>query len=374
MISVAYTINFVTTAVITLFGGNLKAKLGLKRCLLLGGVFLGGGLILCGFMHGDIWELYLGFGLLHGVGVGFVYPVLIAYSVQILPERSGFAGGASTGAFALGALIWAPATTAIYQWKGDISYSFLYLGVIMMVVIAGLSLILQEAPKDFYKEFNLTGGKMTISNSLYHLTKKQMLKNGLFYAIFITLIMGLTCGSMIVSYSSPIVQTTFGMPTQTAAILVGVLSIASAVGRITWGSISDKVGKCQTLFCINVVMGVAMIMLLMLKHQTPYIAMLVLATLCYGGVACIVGPITTAVFGAEHFVENYSVMYMAYAVSSIIGPPVISMVKDMTGSFSGAYTTGLVVSTVGAFLSILAVVADVKARRAMRNPEATTLL
>lgn len=73
-ISLAYTLNFLVTALVTLFGGKLKSRMGIRRTVLAGGIFTGAGLVLCSMMRGQIWELYLGFSVLYGIGVAFISP------------------------------------------------------------------------------------------------------------------------------------------------------------------------------------------------------------------------------------------------------------------------------------------------------------
>lgn len=347
-ISLAYTLNFLVTALVTLFGGKLKDWMGIRRTALAGGVFTGAGLLLCSFMQGQIWQLYLGFSVLYGIGVAFISPALVAYCVQILPNHSGLAGGASSGAFALGALIWAPAATKILEWKGDVSDSFFYLGILMMVPIVILSFFLVEVPDQPAPQKE---GAAPI-RGLLTMGRAQMLRTGAFYAIALTFILGLSCGAMVMSYGSPILQTTFPSVTaDMASLLVGVFSIMSAVGRVFWGALSDRLGKLKTLLALSVVTGVSMAVLILVPGLPLYVGMLVLATLCYGGFCCIVGPLTSEVYGPEHFKENYSVIYMVYTIASLIGPVLISMVRQTTGELSGAYIIGLVFCAAGVLIS-----------------------
>ena len=347
-ISLAYTLNFLVTALVTLFGGKLKSRMGIRRTVLAGGVFTGAGLVLCSMMRGQIWELYLGFSVLYGIGVAFISPALVSYCVQLLPGRSGLAGGASSGAFALGALIWAPAATKILAWKGDVSASFLYLGILMMAPIVVLSFFLTEVsatPQAGQEE------KPAAQGGLLCMGRGEMLRTGAFYAIAVTFVLGLACGAMVMSYGAPILKITFPEVTdQTTALLVGVFSIMSAVGRMFWGTLSDKLGKLKTLLLLCVATGVSMAVLILMGSLPLYVAMLVLATLCYGGFACIVGPLTSEVFGPEHFDENYSAIYLVYTIASLIGPVMISAVQEATGALSGAFVAGLGFCVAGALL------------------------
>ena len=350
-ISLAYTLNFLITALVTLFGGKLKDKLGIRRTALAGGLFTGAGLLLCSAMGGQIWQLYLGFSVLYGIGVAFISPALVAYCVQILPGRSGLAGGASSGAFALGALIWAPAATRILEWKGDVSASFLYLGLAMMIPIVVLSFFLVEVPAQPAPQ--AAGSAPARADGMLSMGRGEMVRTVSFYAIAVTFILGLSCGAMVMSYGAPILQTAFPtVSADAASLLVGVFSIMSAVGRVFWGTLSDKLGKLKTLLLLSIVTGVSMAVLILVPGLPLYVAMLVLATLCYGGFCCIVGPLTAEVYGQAHFKENYSVIYMVYTIASLIGPVLISTVRDTTGELSGAYVVGLIFCVLGVCITV----------------------
>ena len=350
-ISLAYTFNILGTTVVTLFGSGLKKKLALRRCILVGGVVIGIGLMMCGMVRSSVIELYIYYGLFYGIGVGLVYPTLTVYCVQLYPEWSGTDGGLSTGAFSMGAFIRAPIATAIRDITGDISYSFLYMGAVMLVAIVVLSFFLREVPEGFAVSGKAVA-ETTATPVARDISRGEMLRSGVFYALMVTLSLGLAAGSMIVSYSSSIVQTTFGMPLQTASIVVGAMSISSAAGRLGWGAISDVVGKRMTLLMMNAVMCVAMGLLLVVDQAMVFIGLMVICVLCYGGFACMVSPITKELFGERYFADNYAVMYLSYAISSLVGPPIISLARDMTGQMSGAYLMGILFSALGVILSV----------------------
>lgn len=342
-IALGYTFNIFGTAVLTLFGSGLKKRLGLRKCILIGGILVGVGLMGCGVVRRSVWELYVYYGVLYGFGVGLTYPTLTVYCVQLYPDRAGMASGLSTGAFALGAFIWGPLATFIYEKTGDISNSFLYMGAAMLVGIVTGSMFLKEVPADFSATVQRKcTACIKTEEATEEVGRKEMLASPKFYALFLAVSLSMAAGSMVVSYSSSILESTFGMALQSAALLVGAFSLASVLGRIGFGVVSDQIGKVQTIILMSVIMGGALLLLQFTKNFTLYVGMLILCVICYGGFASMVSPITKAVFGEKHFAENYSVSYMSYAVASLIGPPVISMIQDMTGGLSGAYKIGCV--------------------------------
>lgn len=76
----------------------------------------------------QVWQLYLFYGVMTGLGVGFIYPGMMAYVVRLYPERSGAASGLGTAAYGSGAILWAPSMVALSD-ALSLSRAFCILGL-----------------------------------------------------------------------------------------------------------------------------------------------------------------------------------------------------------------------------------------------------
>ncbi|SMC81883.1 MFS transporter [Papillibacter cinnamivorans] len=362
--SLAFTLLFVFTMVAQLTIGKRIAKLKVKTSLAISAVLYGIGMVGCGLIRGSILELYLYFGFFVGVSGAFAYPVLISYGVRLYPEKRGFGGGIMAAGFAMGALLWAPITAYLYQKTGNISLPFIILGIFFFIATLVLSRLIADIPPRFEEEFNQ--GEQKAQKGLFEKSRMEMFKSPFLYLVYPSLIVGIVTGLMIVTQGSGIVRTTFGMSVQTASVIVGLISTASAAGRLGWGAVSDRLGRQRVLIMIHCLMGFAMIMLLSVRSEPVYIVMLLITGLCYGGFSTMVAPLTSDIFGSIHFSENYSFMFSAFGVSSVIGPPLIAALKESTGGFTGAFSFGVIFSIIGAVLALLLSISvrRVKAKRA----------
>lgn len=356
-VSFAFTLSFLVGMIGSLLvGAKLKQKLKIRTEVLIGGIFYGGGLFLMQFIRGSVLELYLYFGIISAVGNFMVYPVLISYALELFPEKTGFAGGIMTAGFGLGAVIWAPLTTAIYTSTGDISNAFFFLGILFMVGIVVLSRLLFTPPEGFRDE--MVAGAKTVETKksrgvVYEVGKDKMLKLPMFYLMMLSLLIGLACGGMIVNQGSPIMQLQFGLTATAAAVIVSFLSVSNTIGRIVWGALSDRIGKVNTLIGVHICMAVFMVLLLTLKNQTAFTAALLGTTFCYGGVACLVAPTTEELFGGKNIGANYSVSFCAFGLSSLIGPTVIASIRQSTGAYTLGYVFAAVISVIALALTII---------------------
>ena len=348
----AYTMMCLITMLFTVFvGEKLRQRLPIRREVLMGGVIYSAAILGMSFMGGNLLELYWWWGLVLPVGTAMSYPVLLSYALQLFPDRTGLAGGIVSAGYALGSVIWAPLTTVIAGAAGDISAAFRVLGVIFLVGISLMSLLLREVPADFRKMLGdqcERGKKQTsVRWSVYNVGRREMLHTQAFYLAVVALLLALSCGNMILSQGSPIMTHHFAVTTTEAALVVSLLSVANMGGRMLCGAASDKIGKVRTLGILHILAAAFTAGLLVLQQQTLFVIALMGTIFAYGGATSLVAPVTEELFGAEHITENYSITFCGYTLSGMIGPTLVSAIRQGTGSYLPAFVCALLFSLVG---------------------------
>ena len=118
---------------------------------LVGGVLYGLGVFLASFSANKLWWLYLSYGLIGGVGLGFGYIVSVAVLVKWFPDRRGLITGIAVGGFGAGALITAPVATGLIQSVGVLT-TFAYLGIAYFIVTVAAALFMQNPPEGWKPE------------------------------------------------------------------------------------------------------------------------------------------------------------------------------------------------------------------------------
>ena len=360
-VTLAYTIYFLAIMFMSLFfGAKLKQKLSIKQEVLIGGILYGGGILLMAFMRGSIIELYLFFGILAAIGTAMIYPVLISYALELFPERTGFAGGLMTAGYGLGAVVLAPLTSIITSKTGDISRAFLVMGILFMVGIVVLAQLLKTPPEGFREmilsEMPAAGeaaaAKKPAKVSVYDMNKNQMVRTPVFYMLFISLLIGLACGSMIITQGAPMMQL-MGIAPALISMLVSLLAVTNTIGRLAWGAFSDRFGKVRTLVLVHILTAVVMFLLLIAKVPGLFVGLLLVTTFCYGGVACLVAPSTEEMFGGKHIGENYSITYCTFGISSFIGPILIARIRESMGTYTPGFAVAGVLAVIGFAIAFL---------------------
>ena len=185
-VALAYTITVVCSTMAPLLFGGLIRRMSSRLCVAVGAVLFGAGLFAAGLMS-QLWQLYLFYGVISGLGVGFIYPSMMAYVVRLFPDRSGMASGLGTAAYGSGAILWAPTAAALME-KVGLGSAFRVLGVLFAAVILLGSLLLAEPPEGFHAAMApaASGGQ----GSGADLNRGQMARTGAFYRMVAVF----TCG------------------------------------------------------------------------------------------------------------------------------------------------------------------------------------
>ena len=350
-ISYAYTTMCVLTMLLTMILGKLiRQKLRVKQEVLLGGIIYSIAIFGMSTMSGELWELYLWWGIVYPVGTFMSYPVLISYAVELFPDKAGLAGGIMTAGYGVGSVIWAPLVSKIYLDSGDILIAFRILGISFLLGIILFTRFLCEAPRQVevspQRHRQSTSAKKYV-NSLYETGIAGMVKCLEFYMCVVALLAVLACGGMVVSQGAPIVKQNLQFTATKAAGIVSLLSIANMAGRLLWGTVSDHIGKAKTVGLLNAITVASMFCLLAFENPLIYVGALFCSMLAYGGASSMVAPVTAELFGVKHMAENYTVTFSAFGISGLLGPALISSIRQNSGRYEGAFLCGLIFALAG---------------------------
>ena len=342
-VSLAYTITVVCSTMAPLLFGAVIRRMGTRTCIVVGAVLFGGGLFCAGFM-GAVWQLYFFYGVLSGLGCGFIYPSMMAYVVRLFPEKAGMASGLGTAAYGSGAILWAPAAVGLTG-AFSLSMAFRILGLAFLAVILLGSLLLREPPEDF--RASLLPGEGGTGGAETGLRRGQMVKTPAFYLMVLVFTCALVAGVIVISQASPILQQTLGFTPERAAIFVSVFAACNMAGRFVWGSVSDKLGIPGTVAIVFLICIASMAALAVVSGPLPVLVAMGLAASCYGGFASVLTPLTARMFGPRYITENYGVMYVVFGLASLVGPVLAVRFHAAGGSYAGAFITAAVLAAVG---------------------------
>lgn len=349
-ISLTFTIQILVSTISPVFLGKYQKKLGLKNYLRIGiGIYILG---LTGTMFtSSISYLYLVYGVVVGVGIAMLYPSLMAYSTTLFPDKTGMASGLLASAYGSGAILWAPIATFLMHRYGVLSV-FGVLALIFAIVMIPTSFLIKSVPANFHPKSTKAVQSSTKSVRAIDMTWKEMIKTPTYFILLSTLTLGATAGLMIMGHASGMLQEIQHFTAEKAAIYVGLFSIFNALGRLTFGLVSDRFGRYNMMMFLFVVIGGAMILLTQTTGVIVIISLLAISS-CYGGFTAMFSPVCADNFGLKNLPVNYAFLYIAYGMAGAIGPQLAARIKIMSGGYNLAFLTVAGMSAIGIVLVIL---------------------
>src|SRR3979490_24165 len=144
-VTLTFTISIFVLGFAAFFGGLWLNRQGPRIVAVTGGALYGLGVFLASFSANKLWWLYLSYGLIGGIGLGFAYIVPVAVLVKWFPDRRGLITGIAVGGFGAGALITAPVATRLIQSVG-VLHTFAYLGIAFLIVTVAGGSFMQNPP------------------------------------------------------------------------------------------------------------------------------------------------------------------------------------------------------------------------------------
>ena len=333
-VTLTFTISIFVLGIAAFFGGLWLNRNGPRVVALTGGVLYGLGVFLASFSAHKLWWLYLSYGLIGGLGLGFGYIVPVAVLVKWFPDRRGLITGIAVGGFGAGALITAPVATELIQRIGVLS-TFAYLGIAYLIVTVLAALFMQNPPDGWQPE-GWTPTRFRKQSSGHDYTLAEALRTWQWYALWLLLFLNTIAGISIISQEAPIFEELVGVSAVVAASMVGIASIGNAVGRVFWAWVSDLITRRATFF----VMFLLQILLFWFLPNVAIVTLMTILTfivlMCYGGGFGTMPAFAADYFGSKNVGPIYGLMLTAWGCASLIGPLLIAYMREMTGSYHGA--------------------------------------
>lgn len=354
--ALAFTVCNAVGFITMITGGKLNDAMGPKWVVVIGGVMFGGGAFLTGFST-SLTFLVICYGILLGLGMGFIYSCTIGNTVKFFPDKKGMVGGLTTASYGLGSVILAPVAQKMVAAMG-VASTFKVLGIIYLVVIIVGAFIMKQCPAGFIPEGWTPPAPAAGQSASAAVDKdwKGMIKDPIFYVMFVMLICGAFFGLMMISQCSPVAQRMIGMEAAAAATIVSVLALFNAAGRVLCGFISDKIGAINTM-TIALVLAVIGLGCIYMSAGGPSKALFVLGIclvgFCFGAYMGVFPGFTAGQFGMKNNSLNYGVMFIAFSVAGVLGPMIMSNNYAKTGSDSTAILIALALSVVGFALTFV---------------------
>ncbi|QET04857.1 MULTISPECIES: L-lactate MFS transporter [Cupriavidus] len=322
------------------FAGKWLERVGPRMTMFTAACCFGSGFLVSSlgvYLH-QIWLLYLGYGVLGGIGLGLGYVSPVSTLIRWFPDRRGMATGMAIMGFGGGAMIAAPLSVALMNYfksatSVGVAQTFLVLGVAYFISMTIGSLAIRVPPPGWKPEGwtpPQTTSKMVSKN---HVHIDQALKTPQFYLLWLVLFLNVTAGIGILGQASLMIQESFKSTVNaaSAAGFVGLLSLFNMGGRFVWASSSDFLGRKNTYF-VFFVLGAILYWLVPELGASGNIVLFVLAYCVimsmYGGGFATIPAYLADMFGTAYVGGIHGRLLTAWAAAGIAGPVIVNYVRE----------------------------------------------
>lgn len=327
-----FTISIFTFALVMVAAGKWQDKAGPRIVCVTGGIIMGIGFILTSFVS-SLGALYLTFGVIGGAGVAMGYVTPIAAIVKWFPDKKGLTVGIGVSGFGFGAFVFTPIAVKLIKAVG-VSSAFLYLGIIWIVAVGGLGMILQNPPPGYKPEGWEPPAATAAAPATEDWEVGDMIKTPTFWLLWLAFLGNASVGIMVISMIAPYAKT-LGISAETAAFLIGFLSIANGLGRILAGWLSDAMGRTKAMVLLFSITTINVFLLPVMAKTVPgYAVGLMICGASYGSNFALFPAAAAAFFGSKNIGTNYAALFTAWGVGGVVGP-------QSKAAMLRKYTTGL---------------------------------
>ena len=353
-----FTLFFVVLGVSAALWGGWLERVGPRKAGVVAACCWAGGLMLgaIGIYFHQLWLMWLGSGVIGGIGLGLGYISPVSTLIKWFPDRRGMATGMAIAGFGGGTMIGAPLAnllmnyfktpTSVGAWQTFLAMAVIYF-LFMMV-----GAFRYRLPPDGWRPEGWTPPSETktmITQHQVHLRDAH--KTPQFWLIWWVLCLNVSAGIGVIGMASPMLQEIFGgklighpelgfnalstdQKVAIAAIaagFAGLLSLFNIGGRFFWASLSDYIGRKNTYF-VFFVLGIA------LYASAPFFAqigskLLFVGAFCiilsmYGGGFATVPAYLADMFGTQFVGAIHGRLLTAWSTAGIIGPVVVNYIRE----------------------------------------------
>ena len=353
-----YTLFFVLLGVSAAIWGGWLERSGPRKAGVVAACCWGGGLLLGAFgvyIH-QLWLLWLGSGVIGGVGLGLGYISPVSTLVKWFPDRRGMATGMAIMGFGGGAMIGAPLANLLinyFKTPTDVGVwkTFVVMGVIYFVFMMIGAFAYRVSPVGWRPEGWTPPSETKTMISEHHVHLDNAHKTPQFWLIWGVLCLNVSAGIGVIGMASPMLQEIFagkliGLPNLSfsqlsadqktliagiAAGFAGLLSLFNIGGRFFWASLSDYIGRKKTYYCFFL-LGIALYALAPTFAAIGSKALFVLAfgiiLSMYGGGFATVPAYLADMFGTQFVGAIHGRLLTAWSTAGIIGPVVVNYIRE----------------------------------------------
>jgi OFA family oxalate/formate antiporter-like MFS transporter len=351
----------------SVIGGKLAEKISTRAVVLIGGILLSSGFLLASFVSSrSPWTLWLTYGVMGGIGMGFTYSTTIACAQKWFPHKKGLVTGLIVSALGFGGVVFTPIVEWLIQRFGGQGVgepkTFFVLSIIFLVVCTIGGIFLFHPPVDISKEQAASENASEVA-----LSPRQMLKKPQYYLLTAAMMLSCIGGLMMIGFAKPIAVAK-GL-TETATMGVLIISVCNSFGRLFWGFISDRIGRRPAIMILTVGSAICSLFVTLAQGYAIYV-LIGLIGFFYGGILGTFPVFTADLFGSKNVAVNYGFVLLGFGAGAVISSSVAGYYKNLAGQDISKMTPAFLIAAACASVAFLCIlILKIKGKKSLSSAQ-----
>lgn len=317
----AFVISIFFLGMSAAFGGKFVEK-NIKKSTFLGTAFFVLGLCCTGLsvVLNQLWLLYIGIGILCGIGEGLIYISPVKCLMMHFPNKKGIASAIPIISFGLGSTICAYLFKYLFP---ILSLNYIFFGfaaIYATIMLVGSILLKKPYSDEIFK-----------TNS-YEVSIKEIIKNKYFINEWLFMLTNISCGLIFIGYAKPMMSYA-SYSLNSIIFYLGLMGIFNAFGRFLFASLSDILNKKANVIWFITFLTIASLIPAMFNMYYIFIPLLVISA-CYGGGFSTCPNILFQKFGMANISTLHGWCLSAWGIASILGGILSAIILSLNLSFN----------------------------------------
>ena len=357
MLGWTYTLFFVVLGLSAALFGHWLETAGPRKAGVVSALCWSGGLLLgaLGVHLHQLWLLWLGCGVVGGLGLGLGYISPVSTLVKWFPDRRGMATGLAIMGFGGGAMIGSPLADRLMRHFATadsvgVAPTLATMAVIYLVAML-LGAFCYRVPRaGWTPEGWVPPARTAALKTTRHVNVARVFGVPQFWLLWAVLCLNVSAGIGVLGMASPMLQEVFGgrllggsealaqlaagpraQVATIAAAFAGLLSLFNIFGRIFWASFSDVIGRKAT-YCVFFLLGIVLYAIAPWAggagHVALFVAIFCVILTMYGGGFATIPAYLADLFGTQHVGAIHGRLLTAWSAAGILGPVVVNYIRE----------------------------------------------
>jgi len=349
----AYSLYTLLFGFLGIIAGGVTDRFGPRLLAIACGLLLGLGLLLMSQISA-VWQLYLFYGVIIGVGVSGGFVPMLSTVAKWFVKRRGLMTGVTSAGIGAGNLVMPLVATqliTVYGWRT----AFIILGITAAVVMAVAAQFLRRDPSQVGQ---LPDGESGAEPEKWLVSKakgsslREAIHTRQFWMLCIIILSFFLGVGVILVHLVPY-ATDLGISAVSAASVLAIVGGISMVGRIGMGSIADRIGNKPALIIVCIIRIVGLLWLLSAGELWMFYLFAVVFGFSWGGQAVLPSPMVAELFGLRAHGAIVGTVIFVGTIGGAIGPILAGRIFDVTGNYQLAFLILVGITIIALILALL---------------------